>query len=348
LTKLIEVANSLLSARKATPLAVMRRRLQQLAPLIAPVRFALRKRRVKAVFGVGPAELPPATFRFRSSCHSRDCAAHVEAVASQGRICLGVDQQRRWAQLWRPTALVLDLGRFANFDAYRDAVAKITGGRYRRSANKAARLGYCVRGIDERAFAASVHRIQTSKTWRSHGPVLEAIFFDRTLRHDNDIAPGEPACYEHWTRAWGVFGPFGDAEALVARALLRRAGNVLAVDFFMGQAELLKEGITKLLMFEIMKWVLDRKDPAARGLEFVLHGVVEIGGRGAIDWKRYTLFEPRCLVLKDDRPFELPPGFDPAVYRELNPDVDAAGVDPVRHYVFHGLGEGRAYRRPAP
>jgi len=110
----------------------------------------------------------------------------------------------------------------------------------------------------------------------------------------------------------------------------------------------LKEGITKLLMFEIMKWVLDREDPAAQGLEFVLHGVVEIGGRGAIDWKRYTLFEPRCLVLKDDRPFELPPGFNPAVYRELNPDVDAAGVDPVRHYIFHGLGEGRAYRRPAP
>jgi hypothetical protein len=128
LTKLIEVANFLLCARKATPLAVTRRRLQHLAPLIAPVRFALRKNRVKAVFGVEPAELPPAVFQFRSSCNSRDCAAHVEAVASQGRICLGAGQQRLWDRLWRPTALVLDLGRFANFDAYRDAISKITGG----------------------------------------------------------------------------------------------------------------------------------------------------------------------------------------------------------------------------
>jgi hypothetical protein len=122
LTKLIEVANSLLCARKATPLGVMRRRLQQLAPLIAPVGFALRKSRVKAVFGVKPDELPPAEFQFRSSCNSRDCAAHAEAVASQGRICLGADQQRQWVRHWRPTALVLDLGRFASFDAYRDAI----------------------------------------------------------------------------------------------------------------------------------------------------------------------------------------------------------------------------------
>jgi hypothetical protein len=348
LTKFIEVAGSFLRARNATPLALMRRQIQRLALLIAPIRFALGKSRMKAVFGVEPAELRPAAFRFRPSCQSPDCAAHVEAVASQSRICRRADRPGRWARLWTPTPLILDLGRFANFDAYRNAVSKITGGRYRRSANKAARLGYVVRRIDERAYAASVHRICASKTWRSHGPVLEALFGDRAVRHDADIAPAEPACHEHWTRAWGVFGPLGGREALVARALLRRAGNVLAFDFFMGQAELLKEGVTKALMFEIMKWVLDRKDPAALGLEFAFQGVVEIGGRGVIDWKRYTLFEPRSLVLKDDRPFELPEGFDPAVYLDLNPDVGAAGVDPVRHFIFHGLHEGRPYRRPAP
>jgi chromosome segregation ATPase len=34
--------------------------------------------------------------------------------------------------------------------------------------------------------------------------------------------------------------------------------------------------------------------------------------------------------------------FDAQRYRELNPDVAADGMDPVRHYIFHGIAEGRA------
>ena len=33
--------------------------------------------------------------------------------------------------------------------------------------------------------------------------------------------------------------------------------------------------------------------------------------------------------------------FDPDLYRRLNPDIAAAGVDPLRHYVEHGSREGR-------
>jgi len=33
--------------------------------------------------------------------------------------------------------------------------------------------------------------------------------------------------------------------------------------------------------------------------------------------------------------------FDPIWYRSVNPDVRAAGVDPLQHYVFHGAGEQR-------
>jgi hypothetical protein len=39
----------------------------------------------------------------------------------------------------------------------------------------------------------------------------------------------------------------------------------------------------------------------------------------------------------------LPTGFDPLVYLLLNPDVDAAGIDPVKHYLSNGRYEGRQY-----
>ncbi len=40
----------------------------------------------------------------------------------------------------------------------------------------------------------------------------------------------------------------------------------------------------------------------------------------------------------------LPKDFDPAAYLRANPDVAAAGVDPVRHYRTHGWKEGRRLR----
>lgn len=41
----------------------------------------------------------------------------------------------------------------------------------------------------------------------------------------------------------------------------------------------------------------------------------------------------------------LPPDFDPDTYLELNDDVKRAGVDPVEHYLVHGIKEKRKYTR---
>ncbi|MGF6410355.1 hypothetical protein OKW37_002025 [Paraburkholderia sp. MM5482-R2] len=41
---------------------------------------------------------------------------------------------------------------------------------------------------------------------------------------------------------------------------------------------------------------------------------------------------------------QLPDGFDPKLYLEANPDVGAAGVDPVDHFVDFGRAEGRPLR----
>jgi hypothetical protein len=42
---------------------------------------------------------------------------------------------------------------------------------------------------------------------------------------------------------------------------------------------------------------------------------------------------------------KMPTDFDPETYLELNPDVRAAKVDPYRHFLVHGIGERRRYRR---
>lgn len=41
----------------------------------------------------------------------------------------------------------------------------------------------------------------------------------------------------------------------------------------------------------------------------------------------------------------LPEDFDPKVYLYLNPDVEAAGIDPTEHYLEFGVREGRRFRR---
>lgn len=44
---------------------------------------------------------------------------------------------------------------------------------------------------------------------------------------------------------------------------------------------------------------------------------------------------------------ELPQDFNSSRYLQLNPDVDAAGADPVQHYLSHGRAEGRLFAEPA-
>jgi len=40
----------------------------------------------------------------------------------------------------------------------------------------------------------------------------------------------------------------------------------------------------------------------------------------------------------------LPADFNPKNYLKMNPDVEAAGVDPVKHYLIKGISEGRRYK----
>jgi len=79
-----------------------------------------------------------------------------------------------------------------------------------------------------------------------------------------------------------------------------------------------------------------RSDPVEH---FLLHGRAE--GRP------YQLAS--ALVEETEPPAleDLPAGFDGELYLHLHPDLQAAGVDPVRHYLRYGRAEGRAFAAPA-
>ena len=310
---------------------------------VAALRYAANKPRIARIFGDAWRAAPPTAVRFNPRCTSPTCAAHVEAVAKQMRICVQGDTLAV-AGAFRPTATVMDLTAFPSAKAYVDFVAKTTGGRYRRSANKAKRLGYSVRRIANAAFASGVRKIMRSALWRSHGPVLDGFAAAGADARDDDPPPLEPACPEHWVESWGAFGPVEGEHGLAGRATLRRAGDVIAFDYFMGHASVLKDGVMKLLMFDLMTALLARKEARYVGIQTIFQGYADSGAKGILDWKRYVGFAPRRLALLDDRPFAFPPDFDDATYLRLNPDVARVGADARTHYILFGALEGRPYR----
>lgn len=85
--------------------------------------------------------------------------------------------------------------------------------------------------------------------------------------------------------------------------------------------------------------------PAASGAQPAPGGVRELSKEdGAEAAKRLVA---RMIASKTDQASELhkllPPDFDPAAYLRKNPDLQAAGVDPVKHWLLHGRNEGRLY-----
>lgn len=60
--------------------------------------------------------------------------------------------------------------------------------------------------------------------------------------------------------------------------------------------------------------------------------------------KRRKSFLQRVFGSKTQDTAGLPADFDGEAYCRLNPDVAAAGEDPARHYLAHGMAEGRRYR----
>lgn len=88
-----------------------------------------------------------------------------------------------------------------------------------------------------------------------------------------------------------------------------------------------------------------RPTPVDRDAETIIQSplndpatIDRIFGAGAPDepWHR------RYFALEVEARPALTPFFDPAYYRQTNPDVALARLDPYLHFLWHGLGEGRS------
>jgi hypothetical protein len=257
-----------------------------------------RKARFETLGITRPAMLELAELDFAPSCNCKAGANFVPLSREAVRGFALSDGRRTLARRFSETAAIIDLQSFASFDEWRVGVSQRTSGKYHRSANKARRLGYTSRRVGKDSYAQSLYQLTGSKLRRSKGLVVwAAIAGPRADLIDTKAAEILPTCARHWRICWGSFSGNTDGEQLAAFAMLIRAGDTVWVQRFIGHGAALTDGVTKMLMFDIMAWLLKRDEPATQGVRYLLHGSIEEGAAGLFDWKRYLGFQPMLLRL---------------------------------------------------
>lgn len=261
--------------------------------------YARRKTRFSAL-GVAAGAMPAAALLHLEA----DCACVMQSsfvALTWNNICEFGRAGRRSAlqQRLSPTAAVISLNDFPDFDAWRIGVSRATQGKYHRSANKARRLGYVSRMVGLHSHRRSIYELVGSKVRRSKGLfVWEALMRPPADFQDTGEPARAPVCPRHWRQCWAGFRVTDEGEKLTAFAIFIRAGNLLWVQRFVGHGEALTDGVTKMLIFDIMQYVLARDTPDTRGIDYLLHGYVEEGGAGLFNWKRYLGFKPMYLDVR--------------------------------------------------
>jgi hypothetical protein len=309
---------------------------------LAPLVIAMKKGRICRLENGCGDRLPVAELQFRRSCEHNFCASYVVSSAEEVSKFARAGTAKI-AALFKTTSAATDLSLFKTPTEYFKTVSKETKGKYNRSANKARRLGYQARVIGRDAYALSLQKIRRSMPYRSRGAVYEA-FHSAPVEYVDSMHPFDPPrCSEHWRIQWGLF--HRDDPEMKAFASLQRSGNFVSIDEMIGHAEVLNLGGMKLLQFEVMQCLLAREEPWTKGISYLLHGGIEDGNLGLADWRRYVHQRPTLLRYTLPEDAQVPHDFDPAVYLRLHPDVKAARMDPRRHYIWHGILEGRAYKQ---
>ena len=240
---------------------------------------------------------------------------------------------------FQPTATVLDLERFSSFDEYASAVSKSSRGNDNRSVKRAQRLGYETRIIDPTTYQASIDRIRRSKLIRTGGLMADAFRRRTALIDSDERAVKVPSCTKHWTVSWGAF----KEGQLLAYASLMRCGNIVRTIDIMGHRDALKSGALKLLLFDIIRSLLEDESAIFQGIRYFIYGALEHGREGLSEWKERLQFHPSLLDMRLVFADLLPADFDEPSYLGLNPDVKRAKLDGRLHYAVWGKREGRRY-----
>jgi hypothetical protein len=262
---------------------------------IEPLQTVLRKQsRLRRLGVAGVDALPRAVIDLeesRDGC-GRDCelliAGHRRYLAKylfRGEDPIG------YAAAWCGTPFLIDLTDHPDFTAYAAQLKRQSKGALVRQINRARRQGFCAEPFDRKDYSEDRYRIDTSKFFRSAGPVLPAA-----LRLGPGRRQGTAAfvCPRHWYTDWGLFdtGRGENHRRLVGYAFLKRIGSVVRVTAFMGHGAHLSDGIMKLLFFDALRWLFDPEDSRVAGIRYIHYGAIEHGGLGLFTWKHRFQFKP--------------------------------------------------------
>jgi hypothetical protein len=265
--------------------------------------LALRGRRLR-MFGMGSEDIAELAVEWHRPQDCRaPCPLHPEKVPKLLRRYARVSGRARL------TPMVIDLRCLADTAAF-DAVVKARSSRTLSKIRRAERMGYGARPFMLASHIADMHAIRTSMAFRAAGPVFDRWFLKP--EHVGEAATGrlavaEPCCPVHWTIWWGVFVPEPGHrqngvtvdERLVAYVKVMRIGDVVHYTEIMGHRDRLADGVMALLHREIMRWLIEEREPAAKGAKVLLYGAAEHGGAGLLTWKKRAGFRPGRLRLAE-------------------------------------------------
>ena len=266
----------------------------------------LRAKRL-AAFGIAAADLDelPVEWHRPGDCRA-PCPLHTDKVPKLLRRYARVGAKPAGSQL---TPMMVRPADFPDIAAF-DALLKQRSSRTLSKIRATARKGYRARQFMLTSHVADMHAIRTSMAFRAAGPVFDRWF----LKPEHIAAPAteklhvaSPCCPVHWTIWWGLFAPeeghrqngVDVGERLVAYVKVMRIGDVVHYTEIMGHRDRLNDGVMALLHHEIVRWLIDAPEPAARGTKVLLYGAAEHGGAGLLTWKKRAGFTPGRLRLAE-------------------------------------------------
>ena len=268
--------------------------------------FALRAKRL-TMFGLTMADVEELAVEWHRPDDCRaPCPLHTDKIPKLLRRYARVDARPAGLRL---TPTMIRIPDFPDVAAF-DAVLKQRSSRTLSKVRAAARKGYYARQFMLNSHVEDMHAIRTSMAFRAAGPVFDRWFLKPAHIGQPAIERqrvAAPCCPVHWTIWWGVFAPEpghrqGDVEVgerLVAYVKVMRIGDVVHYTEIMGHRDRLADGVMLLLHHEIMRWLIEAPEPAAKGAKALLYGAAEHGGAGLLTWKKRAGFVPGRLLLAE-------------------------------------------------
>ena len=266
--------------------------------------LALRAKRLAAFGGLPGEELPVAWHR-PEDCRA-PCPLHTDKLPKLLRRYARVTAKDNKLRLTPMTIRIPDFPDIAAFDALLKQRSSRTLSKLRATARK----GYHACQFMLVSHVADMHAIRTSMAFRAAGPVFDRWFLKPAhiaVPATEKLPVASPCCPVHWTIWWGLFAPEPGhtqdgveiGERMVAYVKVMRIGDVVHYNEIMGHRDRLNDSVMALLHHEIMRWLIEAGEPAAKDAKVLLYGAAEHGGAGLLTWKKRAGFVPGRLRLAE-------------------------------------------------